>query len=72
MDRCVRIISTSSGVRNTVDAADALTGVGFDLVAGNDCVLAFLIVTISSSFEDERRQSADLMRHMVFRILGNV
>jgi hypothetical protein len=74
MDKWVRIISTSSGVRITVEAADALTWVGFGVgfgvgfsvgagaVAGNDCVLCFFARTTSSSFEDERRQSADLMR----------
>lgn len=79
MLKCMRIISRSSGVRRTVEAAERLRGVGL--------AASFWTFGISSSVLDERRQSADFMRlkinirlatqqrriyrtyHMVFRIL---
>lgn len=79
MLRCIRIISSSSGVRRTVEAAEAL--VGLEVVVallgleaadvlictedgdGSDCDLStFAPVLGSSSFEYERRDSADFRR----------
>lgn len=60
MERCMRTISRSSGVWRTVEAADSL--IDFGGGTGSDCVRCFFVVMISSSFENERWHSADLMR----------
>jgi len=62
--RWERIISKSSGVRRTVEAAERLSGVGLGWL----WLRRFWVVGVSSSVVEEKRRRIDLRRHIVFRI----